>query len=194
MMWLSTIILFLSSLASAQENLSLKSSIIKETNQISLGYETSQIKFAGGTISGSGARASFYHAINETFGFDLGLSVAINSQNSLQNSFTALTGYFYYNLLGRHFKTQKKINVGNNLIASEESSSIHNLLIGLGLNQYFLNGNNGVYSASGFGAGAIYKINLWGFDYRLGARFSQLEAAQLKVTAISFDIGIIFSL
>ena len=179
---------------SEANELALRTSLYEQTSSISAAYEMSQFTVEDGSVSGSGVRAAFFHSFNQSFGLEVGASAAINNQGTVQNSFTGFTGFAYYNLFGQAYNSTKKIYLGDVLIATESQPSRHNIQVGAGISQYFLNGNKGVYSASGIGFGAIYKFHVWGVDLKVSARWSQLEAAQTQVDAMTYDAGVIFSL
>lgn len=191
---LLSLLLVLFPMESSASDMVLRTSVHEKSSNISVAFENAQYTVEDGKISGSGVRGTFYHAINDSFGAELGISAAVNTQGEVQNSFTGFTGFAYYNLFGRQNSKVKKTYLADVLISAETEPSNHNLLLGAGLGQYFFNGNKGVYSASGIGIGAIYKFNVWGLDFKVSARWSQLSAAQTNVNALAVDAGIVFSL
>lgn len=173
----------------------LRSVYLEKKSQISAGYENTELSTSEGTISGAGLRATYNHWFTPSYALEFGASIAMNNQGGVQsNSFTGFNLFGYYNLFGKPYAGVKKTYLSDTLISTEQQNSQHSLFVGAGVSQYFLNGNRGVYSASGLGAGAIYQFRFWQSTFRLATRWNQLQASQLKIDGLAFDVGISFSL
>ncbi len=193
-MWLNGIFCLLNSLTFANE-LQVRTEFVEYKSQISASYESSELATPDGTINGSGVRATYNHWLSQNFMVEFGSSIALNNQNSAQsNSFTHFNLYSYYNLWGTPYKLVKKSYLSDALVSSETIATRHALFIGGGISQYFLNGNRGVYSASGLGLGLIYQFQVWNTLLRVSSRWNQLQSSQISIDGLSFDFGIVFSL
>jgi hypothetical protein len=176
-------------------DLQLRSEINEYKSQITASYELTDLKTDEGNIAGAGLRVTFNHWLTPSLSLDFGASVAINNQSSVQsNSFTGFNFFTYYNVFGKPYGSEKKIQISDHSLLTERQKQRHSLFVGAGVSQYFLNGNRGVYSASGLGVGAIYQFQIWNTLLRLSSRWNQLEASQIKIDGLSYDLGICFSL
>lgn len=175
--------------------LHLQSEVKEYKSQITASYESTELKTDEGTISGSGLRVTYNHWLNSTISLEFGASVAMNNQSGVQsNSFTGFNFFTYYDLFGKPFLSEKKILISDHTLLSEKQNLRHSLFLGAGVSQYFLNGNRGVYSASGLGAGVIYQFQVWNSVLRVSSRWNQLESSQIKIDGLSYDVGVCFSL
>lgn len=173
----------------------IRTQISERRGQISAGYESTELTTPEGTISGAGLRMAYNHWFSSSYAVEFGASVAMNSQGSVQsNSFTGFNLFGYYNLLGQPFDSTKKTYLSDVLVTTEQQPSGYSLSLGAGVSQYFLNGNRGVYSASGLGAGLIYQVRVWKSTVRAAARWNQLQASGLSIDGISYDLGLTFPL
>lgn len=188
------LICFISQVAFANDP-QLRFSHSENKSHISAGYETTSLSTSEGTIAGAGLRAAYNHWLSPSWAFEFGASVAMNSQSAVQsNSFTGFNVFGYYNLFGRPYSAEKKTYLSDVLISTETQDTRHSFFVGGGVSQYFLNGNRGVYSASGLGLGAVYQFRLWQSTLRVSSRWNQLQAAQLTINGMCFDVGLSFSL
>lgn len=186
--------LFVSITAQAND-LSLHTVIEEKKSSLTGSFENTSLSTSEGTISGMGLRASFNHWLNKSYGLEFGTSVAMNNQSGVQNnSFTGFNAFAYYVVWGNPFPYEKKTFVLDKLIVTEKENISSSIFVGAGVTQYFLNGNRGVYSASGIGLGAGYLFTLFNTNFRLSGRWNQLEASQIKVNGMSLDLGVCFSL
>lgn len=173
----------------------IRTQISERRGQISAGYESTELTTPEGTISGAGLRMAYNHWFSSSYAVEFGASVAMNGQGSVQtNSFTGFNLFGYYNLLGQPFESVKKTYLSDVLVTTEQQPSGYSLSLGAGVSQYFLNGNRGVYSASGLGAGLIYQVRVWKSTVRAAARWNQLQASGLSIDGISYDVGLTFPL
>jgi hypothetical protein len=188
------LVLLFTSLAYSEE-LNLRTSVEEKNNFLTGSFENTIFKTDQGSITGTGIRASFQHWMNESYGVEFAASVAMNNQSSVQsNSFTGFNAFGYYALWGTPYTSIKKNFMGDKLVASELRSLESCVFAGLGISQYFLNGTRGVYSASGLGAGVGYTTHFWGLNWKASAHWTQLQASDLSVNGLSYDIGFTFIL
>lgn len=178
------------------ESLSLDTKIEEKKSKIGLSYETSNFSTNEGSIHGMGGKLDFIHSFTNVWSVDLFLSTALNSQGSVQNRFTGLGVYFLYTLFGEPYSSKKTTLVNNQPIATETSIiAPQSLLVGPGLNQYFLNGNQGIYSSSGLSATAIYNFELFKINWKLSSRYTMMSASSnINVKGLFFDFGFTLAL
>jgi len=173
----------------------IRTQIDERSGQISVGYEMTSLTTAEGAIDGAGLRMAYNHWFSSSYAVELGASVAMNNQGSVQsNSFTGFNLFGYYNLLGKPYDAVKRTYLSDVLVTTEQQPSRYSLSLGAGVSQYFLNGNQGVYSGSGLGAGLIYQVRLWRSTVRVSARWNQLQASGIPVDGVSYDLGFTFPL
>ncbi|MCC6137383.1 MAG: hypothetical protein IT287_02035 [Bdellovibrionaceae bacterium] len=172
------------------EDLSLQTKITSKKSQLGLAYEMSSFTADEGTIVGSGGRLHFFHSFNNTYSGQVYLSAALNQEGAVQNSFTGLGGTVFYNLYGDTVSQQREISLSGNLVASEQTSQTQCLLVGAGISQYFFNGNEGVYSASGFNVTLSYQLTLYKIRWEALARYNILGAGSTSLTGTNLSLGI----
>lgn len=176
------------------EVLSLDSKVTEKKTQIGLAYEKSSFSTADGSIHGAGGRLTFLHSFTESWSAEMFFSTAINQQGSVQNSFTGFGGYALYTLLGKPYHSKKELIINGKTSAIENSPSQHALFIGPGINQFFLNGNQGVYSSSGLSVTAMYEFDLLSICWKVSARKSILRSGDVSVDGLSYDLGFVIPL
>ncbi len=182
-------------IASSAQALDLKSEVTEQRSVISASGEISQFNLKEGDITGSGIKIDFAHNFSQEMKVELYLSTALSAQSSsLQSSFTGLGSYIYYSLLGSCCNLRKNYSVYGTTVMSETVESKNNLEVGVGLDQFFLNGSKAVYSSSGFGAGANYRFHLYDFNLKLSGRYTMLTANNNSASAIFIGLGIVFPL
>ncbi|HRO67193.1 MAG TPA: hypothetical protein PL182_06495 [Pseudobdellovibrionaceae bacterium] len=174
--------------------LDLKSSVSKETNSLSISGETSQFKLEDGSLSGTGIRADFLHALNRKLSVEIFLSSAFSNDKSISSSFTGYGGTFYYNLFSECCEESRTVTMDGTPLLYENQNRGRQLQIGLGLNQYLLNGSQGVYSASGLGIGANYVFGIRSWNVKISGRFADMVSGDNKVQATFLGIGLLFPL
>lgn len=184
------IILFAPLWVNAQAT-TIETSIKESKNQIGIAYENSSFTAETGNLVGTGFRVSFFTKIYEELSAEVFLSAALNKEASVQNSFTGLGGYVLYSLLGSQSASTKTTLINHASVISETRPSRHNVLVGAGLNQYFLNGTKGVYSASGLGLEIVYRFEVWGINLKVAGRYGMLSAASTDVKVTGYDFGVV---
>ncbi|MBX3041132.1 MAG: hypothetical protein KF789_10555 [Bdellovibrionaceae bacterium] len=174
--------------------LDLSALTTKETNALSVSGEMSQFTLDDGSLSGTGIRADFLHAFSRKVSFELFLSSAFSNDKSVSSSFTGYGGSFYYNLFSECCGESKTLNVDGVPLVHESQSRGQQFQVGLGLNQYLLNGSEGVYSASGLGVGANYVFEVKSWNIKLSGRFADMISGGNKIQATFLGIGVLFPL
>ncbi|RYZ80502.1 MAG: hypothetical protein EOP04_25765 [Proteobacteria bacterium] len=125
---------------------------------------------------------------------ELFLASALNPSGGGQSSFTGLGGYVLYNLYGNCCMEQRTISVDGRPMITETTEKRSSLQVGLGLDQYFLNGSKSVYSASGLGIGLNYQFRFMKYNFKASYRHSQMTTGQLKIGGDFIGLGMVFSL
>lgn len=154
--------------------------------------EFSQFTLEEGSIAGSGLKVDFTNAFTDKLALEIFLSSGLNTSGGA--SFTGLGGYTYYNLLGECCATVRTVLVDGRPTVTETSIRGQNLQVGLGLDQYFLNGSKSVYSASGLGFAAVYQFALFKYNFKAEARHSMMNAGQNKIQGNFVSFGVVFAL
>lgn len=171
-------------------DLSLRTQITAQKSHLGFAYEMSQFTAQEGSISGSGGKVHFFHNFSENYSGQVYLSAALNQQGAVQNSFTGVGGTFFYNLFGKQLVTKRDIFLAENLVVSEKTQQTQCLLIGAGLSQYFLNGNEGVYSASGLNLALSYQWTLFKIRWEALVRYNMLSAGSIELTGTNLSLGV----
>ena len=186
--------LFIPSAVSSAETLSLETNLVQKKNKLGLSYEMSQFETTEGNLHGSGGRLSFQHSFTENWSTEIFISSAINTQGGVRNSFTGLGGYLLYTVLGTPYSSNKTLSMEGKPLFIDRISGDQAFYVGAGINQYFLNGDQGVYSSSGLSATAIYTFKAFHVHWKVSARYAMLNSADLEVTGLSYDFGFVVPL
>lgn len=187
--------IFLSLLTSSSWALDLKSEVKESKSQISPSLEISQFSISEGTLTGTGGKIDFSHNFTKGMNVELYFSTALTAKgSSLQSSFTGLGGYIFYSLWGDCCDLRKTHSIDGVSIITETVESKNSLEIGVGLDQFFLNGSKAVYSSSGFGVGMNYRFRLFDYNLKFSTKYSMLTANNVAASGIFFGLGMIFPL
>lgn len=194
--WLTSILAaliswFVSINASALE---IKTETSTSSNYLSASGEFAQFTLPEGYIRGDGLRVDFMHYFSNKMSFDAFLGSAVNSQSSVSSSFTGLGGYFYYTAFGNCCAMKKTISSGGAPILIETQAKKNSVSVGVGLDQFFLNGTAAVYSVSGLGVGAKYQFNLFNYNFETAARYSMMSASGVSIKGLFVSAGVVFGL
>lgn len=176
------------------EDLSLHTKLTSKRSQLGVSYEFSQFTSDEGDIVGSGGKLHFFHTFNEKLSTQIYLSAALNNQGETQNSFTGVGGIVFYNLFGKTYSQQKEIYLSNQLFATERVEPSQALLVGAGISQYFFNGNEGVYSASGFNVALAYNFTFYKIRWEALAKYNALGAGSTSLTGTNVSLGFVIPL
>lgn len=174
--------------------LEFKTQYEKKKNSISVLGISSSFTTEEGAISGSGLGVDFGHAFNDKTTFEISLSTALSQGKGVASSFTGLSGFVYYNFFAGCCDKFKTVLISGVPIYEETLLDPYLLQLGIGVNQYFLNGSKGVYSSSGLGLGANFLFRAWDFRVKLSARASKMTSNETEVTGIFLGAGLIFPL
>jgi hypothetical protein len=163
-----------------------------EDNYFTGSFEHSDFKLPAGAITGTGAKVSFSHYFKRSISFDIYLSSALGGGGSA--TATGLGGYFYYTLFGDFGGSSKTVSLEGVPVLVERKPKSSSLQLGLGLDEFFLNGSEQVYSVSGFGFGAKYQFELFHQYFEVGGRYSMMSTNNTPVKGTFFGFGILFPL
>lgn len=170
----------------------LRTQLFEQKNRLSVSLETSSFRLDEGEINGTGGRIDFSHSFSKKWSMDLSLSTALNGQGSLQSAFTGFSGYAYFNLFSDCCGQERTTLLNGHTLVNEVDSQPQSFQIGLGLEQFLLNGSRGVYSFSGPGVGTNYQVNIGSFRLKVSGRYSEMETPQSKVKAMLIGVGLVF--
>lgn len=154
--------------------------------------EFSQFTLEEGSIGGSGLKVDFNNAFTDKISMEIYLASAINTTGG--SSFTGLGGYTYYNVYGDCCLSTRRVILDGKPMVTETTNKGTNLQVGVGLDQFFLNGSKSVYSASGLGISAIYQFALFKYNFKAEGRHSQMTAGENKIQGTFFSFGLVFAL
>lgn len=185
-------VLFFLSLPSLVLALDLQVEETHSRSNLSASGEFSQFTLQEGSLAGSGVKLGFANAMSPQTTLGVYLASALNTNGGA--SFTGLGGYLYYNLLGNCCTSVRKLLVDGRPYLTESTERGQSLQVGLGLDQFFLNGSRSVYSASGLGASLTYQFAILSYNLKAEARHSQLTAGQNKIQGNFFSLGLLFDL
>jgi len=169
----------------------LRSQVETQNNMLAVSGEMSSFKLETGSISGTGIRVDFSHSFSPKLGIELFLSTALGQESS---SFTGFGGYAFYNLLTECCDQNRILYVDGVPAVSENLKMKHLFQVGVGVNQFLLNGSKGVYSSSGPGLGANYLFQLYRFQIKASARLSEMISNNNKVQGTFLSLGVAFPL
>lgn len=179
-------------------SLSLAWDVRKETeqsrSQISFVGESSLLSTEAGNVQGAGAQVEFGHFFRDDISMNIAVATALASNNGLSSSFTGFYGYANYLISGTCCLSRTSTLVDGNVISSEVTNRTSRWLAGIGLEQFFLNGNRGVYSASGPGVGTSYYFQFWDYTWKAEFRYATLLSNQKPVGALFLGLGLSFDL
>ncbi len=174
------------------EGLDLRASNADKTSYLSAAFEYSSFKISDGNIKGSGIKIDYLYAFSEKFSLDIYLSTGFGGQTATQASFTGTGAYVYYSLLGNCCLIDRSVYIAGTSILNESNTPSNHFSIGLGADQYLLNGSKSVYSASGVGIGLNYEFDLWKYRAKAGLRYSAMTSNQINIQATFYSLGIVF--
>lgn len=170
----------------------MRTDLSKTKSFLTASGEAAQFSLDEGQIKGSGLKVDFTNSFSDKIALEVYLASALNTSGGA--SFTGIGGYAYYNILGECCATVRTVAVDGKPMVTETSLRGQNLQVGLGLDQYFLNGSKSVYSASGLGLSLIYQFPLFNYNFKTEARHSQMTAGQNKIQGNFFSFGVVFAL
>lgn len=172
----------------------LKSQVESQSNLLGISGEMSSFQLDEGRIVGTGIRLDFAHSFSPKWGIDLFLSTALGNEQGVSASFTGFGGYAFYNLFSECCDQNRALLVDGVPVVSESQELKHLFQIGLGINQFLLNGSKGVYSSSGLGFGVNYYFRVMRFHLKASARQAQMISNENKVQGTFLGLGIVFPL
>ncbi len=191
-MKLLSALLFFQMIATSALAMDMRTGLSTTKSFLTASGEAAQFTLDEGQISGSGLKVDFMNSFSDKIALAVYLASAINTAGGA--SFTGIGGYTYYNIFGECCATIRTVAVDGKPMVTETSLRGQNLQVGLGLDQFFLNGSKSVYSASGLGLSVIYQFPLFNYNFKTEARHSQMTAGQNKIQGNFFSFGVVFAL
>jgi hypothetical protein len=185
-------LLLLSGLSSTAVAMDLHLEQERSKSFLTASAEFSQFTLEEGSIGGSGLKVDFNNSFTDKISLEIYLASAINTTGG--SSFTGLGGYTYYNLYGDCCLSSRRVLLDGRPMMTETTNKGSNLQVGVGLDQFFLNGSKSVYSASGLGLSAIYQFALFKYNFKAEGRHSQMTAGENKIQGTFFSFGLVFAL
>lgn len=185
-------LLLLSGLSSTAVAMDLHLEQERSKSFLTASAEFSQFTLEEGSIGGSGLKVDFNNSFTDKISLEIYLASAINTTGG--SSFTGLGGYTYYNLYGDCCLSRRRVLLDGRPMMTETTNKGSNLQVGVGLDQFFLNGSKSVYSASGLGLSAIYQFALFKYNFKAEGRHSQMTAGENKIQGTFFSFGLVFAL
>lgn len=182
-------ILVLSSHASAWE---LFNSSTNLRNSITISGDLSQFSLPGGSIQGTGVKVDYARDISDKSAVELFLSTALSSGQSVSTSFTGISAHYFYRLTGNCCDQRQTVAVNSSPVVVDVVKKRQSLQLGLGVNQYFLNGSRTVYSASGLGVAANYNFRFKDVNLKAQVRYAQLVASSVNINGLFLSLGVNF--
>ncbi len=166
----------------------------KQVQFLGVSLERGVFKVDEDLITGAGLKLDFSRHFEAPFKIETSLFTALNASQQSQISFSGLGVAMYYDLWGRATGAIKNTFLNDRRISEEIAPIQNSLQIGLGVDQFYLNGNKTVYSSSGLSLGLSYTFNLFNYLFKASTRVSQMTANKEKVNATFFSLGIVFPL
>lgn len=185
------ILVFGLNLQAADLNMKMEKFIQK--NSMSAAFEMATFTFESESVGGSGVKLDYGHHFDSPLELNLSLFTAINGSET-QVSFSGLGGSLYYDVFGICCSTVTTTYLGSEKAIVETSKPSNSLQVGIGVDQFYLNGSKSVYSSSGFNVGAAYKFTFFDYNLKAAARYSMLGSEKQKIQAYFLSLGIVFSL
>lgn len=173
--------------------LNMKTEKTVQKNSLSAAVEMATFTFEGESVGGSGIKVDYGHHFESPLEMNLSLFTAINGSSN-QVSFSGLGGSLYYDVFGTCCSSTTTTYLGSEKVIVEKTKPTNSLQVGLGLDQFYLNGSKSVYSSSGFNVGAAYKFTMFDYNLKAAARYSMMGTDKQKIQAYFFSLGIVFPL
>ncbi len=201
-MWLSFLLfLFLwpFTFVSAKENPPKNVTVvkIKQKNSLSAGVELSQLSSSRSSLQGMGFALRFSHALASKTSLSVSLSQHLGTGSSSSTSvlYSSFSGQIHYAITGRFDQEEEKIMVNEKEVFRRLQGQQTGWIVGLSLDQLFLNGESNVVPATGLSILGGYQTQLWGFDIKPELGYGQLTAKENEsLTILRFGLRIGFSL
>lgn len=173
-----------------------------QTNQINsnfyIGLETSQFTLPTGKLNGMGMGVGYEYYINQKFSADISFGQVFGSKGSssiFQSLCAAIHTGVSYSLFGYLGSSVELIQYSGNTVVRNMRSREFNIRLGIGMDQFWFNGTESVYPASG---PVIYLVSdmaiVKSYWIRPFVRYSQLTSgtgvAMTGLTGgLSFDFN-----
>ncbi len=189
-----TVVTVFSSLAPAQTtDFNFKTEVETKNSFLSAAFEVATFQVESESIMGTGLKLDYGYHFNAPFQVDVSFFTAINASET-QVSFSGIGSSFYYDLFGNCCETETTTYLGNEKVSVESTKISSSLQVGIGIDQFYLNGTKNVFSASGINAGMAYKFLLFDYNFRVSARYSMMSSNKQKINAYFIGVGLSFPL
>lgn len=170
------VLLTLGSQAANATTLGLRTKEKETKNKFFIGAEGAMLQASTGSLVGYGFRLAFEHAFNPNFALDLSMGQAFGNGGSLVSAlYTSFAGTVVYSVIGNIQEVSRQVYMNDQLTYTETAHKKSIFTVGLGMEQMLLNGDSGIYPATGLAAQGNYYFS-WG-DNPL--------KAQIKVGSLS---------
>lgn len=188
-MRLKLVALFVTLVAAPAFAWELRADVSESRDFLSLSGDMSTFKLEEGSIAGNGAKVDFAHYFGRKTSVELFLASAINASQSVSASFTGYGAHLLYVPFGDCCAERRAVQVDGRAVLTEDAETRSVFEIGLGLNQYLLNGSKGVYSASGVGGIVNYRFTMFSYQWKASARVAQMVSASVPIQAVFLSFG-----
>jgi len=184
--------LFLPNVASSQKELESDFRQVVETKHIRLltSLETAFFKGSSSNLIGGGIRIGVNYGLTDIYALQVALSQTFElSGSGISVLYVGFSAYFNYAISGSFNQSSHQILVDGNLVVEENTQAENLFCVGLGVEEFLLNGSTSVYPATGLAASISYEFN-WG-DWILtpALRAGWLKARSGTIFPIIFNIG-----
>lgn len=189
----SLFIILFASLNVQAADMYMKTEKVSRSNSLSAAFEMATFTFEGESVGGTGLKLDYGHHFAAPIQLDLSLFTAINASQS-QVSFSGLGASLYYDVFGNCCESVTTTYLGSEKMMVEKTGITNSLQVGVGIDQFYLNGSKSVYSSSGFNVGAAYKFTLFDYNLKAATRYSMMGTEKQKIQAYFVSLGVVFPL
>lgn len=191
---LKALVLILICSRAGAQGLSLQSSTEERRSLLVISGEYNSFTLPTGSLTGFGAKLNFNHFFTDSVAVDTYFSTAFGSDGGVQSSFTGMGAYLTYAVLGSCCSANKTVTVSGFPTITEKTELSNLLQVGIGVDQFFMNGSQNVYPSSGVGLSLSYDFGMLDRHFRVSTRASMMTASRMKNQGLFLGLGILFPL
>lgn len=162
-------------------------------SRFSVATEVSNIKVEDESINSFGAKIAYQLGIYKGLDLDISLSSTLMNDEGVKPGVTTFGLYGFYSFFNQS-KSARTVFVDGKTFIIETVKQGDQLRAGLGIEQAFISGNQGVYNMAGPGAIIEYDREFRGKVYFVGFRLAQLNSGDLKVLSTVLNLGMRFNM